>query len=210
VQRKTPPTPVVRCLSGPDLELLERAAVRRGVRDTLIVHLLSRLGLRVGELCGLRMDDAYDLTTGAVLPFIHVRKESAKRGQPRDLPTPVAVRGLLTDYLQAYYKLNPAPTPTSPLFIGRKTRAAMQDRDIQRLVTKLGQVALRRRVWPHMLRHTFATSLIRSTDIHTVRTLLGHRRLESTGIYLHTDSERQRDALNRAFGDAANGDRKTH
>jgi len=209
VHGKTPPTPVVRCLSGPDLELLERAAVRRGVRDTLIVHLLSRLGLRVGELCGLRMDDAYDLTNGTVLPWIHIRKETAKRGRARDIPTPVAVRGLLTDYLQAYCRINPEPAPHSPLFIGRKTRDAMQDRDIQRLVSKLGQAALRRRVWPHMLRHTFATQLIKKTDIHTLKTLLGHSRLESTGVYLHTDSERQRDALNRAFGDAPDGDRQT-
>ena len=53
------------------------------------------------------------------------------------------------------------------------------------------------RVWPHLLRHSFATELARITDPETWRQAMGHADLSNFARYTHTDAERIRDALER-------------
>ena len=67
-------------------------------------------------------------------------------------------------------------------------------RGVELLIDKIiKKAALKRKVTPHMLRHTFATHLLNEgCDILTVKELLGHESLESTQIYTHVSNEHLR------------------
>ena len=60
---------------------------------------------------------------------------------------------------------------------------------IRKLLKRLGQIAhIQQGVHPHLLRHTFATQAVRGgAKLHALRDVLGHSRLDTTGIYLHAD-----------------------
>lgn len=68
-------------------------------------------------------------------------------------------------------------------------------RTVERRVMQIGQSALGRKLTPHMLRHTFATRLLKVTNIRAVQDLLGHRRLSTTQIYTHPSTDELHQAL---------------
>jgi len=71
----------------------------------------------------------------------------------------------------------------------------MSNRQIERRVEHIGKNALGRRLTPHMLRHTFATRLLKVTNIRAVQDMLGHQRLTTTQIYTHPDQDQLRQAI---------------
>lgn len=67
--------------------------------------------------------------------------------------------------------------------------AAVSTRTLQRLVARLGREVLGRSLWPHVLRHTYATRMMRVCELRVVQELLGHRSVKSTQVYTHVSSE---------------------
>jgi len=65
------------------------------------------------------------------------------------------------------------------------------------MVARVSLDVIKRRIHPHVLRHTFATQLAKVTNIRVVQELLGHSSLESTQIYTHPDMNEAREAVNR-------------
>jgi integrase/recombinase XerD len=66
------------------------------------------------------------------------------------------------------------------------------------LATLARQAGILKRVHPHIMRHTFATSLLRTgADIAEVQQLLGHSSLKTTAAYLHVDVGRLKSAVDR-------------
>jgi integrase/recombinase XerD len=73
-----------------------------------------------------------------------------------------------------------------PIFVSRKGKVLRRDVIATQLVRCAERAGIRKRVYPHLLRHSFATSLIGSgVDVTTVQKLLGHRSLSSTARYVH-------------------------
>jgi site-specific recombinase XerD len=79
------------------------------------------------------------------------------------------------------------------IFLNMRGRA-MTTRDVRRVIQKLGLASLDGRpIWPHLLRHSFATHLLEGgADLRSVQELLGHADVGSTQIYTHITSERLR------------------
>ncbi|HTW56212.1 MAG TPA: site-specific tyrosine recombinase/integron integrase [Thermoplasmata archaeon] len=158
-------------------------AVKGSARDSAIVHVLAFGGLRVGELCHLKIED---------LEFernvLHVR--SGKGDKDREVVLEERSRAAIDRYLS---ERSASGTPSPRLFpVGPVT--------VERIVRKAAlAAAINRRVTPHVLRHTLATALLsRGCDIRYIQKLLGHASVATTQIYTHVDTQALRDAYQRA------------
>jgi integrase len=147
-------------------------AVEPNRRRRLIVELLARTGMRVGEIGGLRDDAMYRLgdTWWLRIPLGKLHNE-------RTVPLHPMLVGLITDY-QAWR----GPTSTG-LLVERNDHQPMDPRTIHRHVTAVARRA-GVRVHPHALRHTLATQCInRGMSLEAIAALLGHRSPRMTLIY---------------------------
>ncbi len=142
------------------------------LRDEAVLNLLLYTGLRVSEAAALRLDDV--VLNGKASKVI-VR--SGKGRKYRELPLHKEAR----QGMVAYLKARPSDQGDH-LFLGQ--RGSLGSRGIQLQLTALGQAA-GVEVTPHVLRHTFATRLLREagTDLVTVAALMGHASIATTQIY---------------------------
>jgi integrase/recombinase XerC len=85
-------------------------------------------------------------------------------------------------------------------FVSEKSGGRMPDSKVRQIVQAyLGQVTTLRKKSPHVLRHSFATSMLNHrADLQSVKELLGHERLSTTEIYTHTTFEELKDMYNQA------------
>jgi integrase/recombinase XerD len=180
VDRPRTMTKVPRVLSLDDIHRLLAApdvSKDRGCLHAAMLHLMYASGLRVSELCGLRVSDL-DLERGVV--------RARGKGDKRRL-VPVGEVALLQ--VTRYVKLvraRRAPAGESTLFVsprgGRFTREGFW-KVVRRYATAAGIYPLPS---PHKLRHSFATHLLRGgADLRAVQALLGHADLGTTEIYTH-------------------------
>lgn len=162
-----------------------------GLRDVAILELLYATGIRVGELCGLDVDDV-DRARRVVRVFGKGRKE---RTVPYGLPADTA----LGRWLEHARPRLVAPGAGAALFLG--ARGARIDQRAVRAVVhrRLVDVPGAPDLGPHGLRHTAATHLLEGgADLRTVQELLGHASLATTQIYTHVTAERLRKAYQLA------------
>jgi site-specific recombinase XerD len=156
-------------------------------RDAVMVRFLLHTGLRVGELCDLRLSD---LTLGE-------RKGSAlvRRGKGRKQRIVMLMNDTRKD-LAEWLKVRP-PVSSDCLFVGQ-VGEAIQPRLVQRVVQRYAESAEIEDLTPHVLRHTFARSLLDSgATPFEVAKLLGHSSLDSTARYAQPSEEDLRNAVER-------------
>jgi integrase/recombinase XerD len=154
-----------------------------GQRDKAMIELMYSTGLRVSELCGLRVSDI-QANAGALRCIGKGNKERVVPVGRRALEAiGVYLREarpkLLRDKLSPY------------LFIG-KLGGKIDRIQFWMLLKKYGtQAGLRESLNPHMLRHSFATHLLdRGADLRSVQLMLGHADISTTQIYTHVVEER--------------------
>jgi site-specific recombinase XerD len=148
-------------------------AVEPNRRRRLIVELLARTGMRVGELGGLADDAMYRLgdTWWLRIPL-------GKLHNDRTVPLHPMLVGLINDY-----RTWRGPTD-SGLLVERDDHQPMDARTIYRHVTAVGRRAGVTHVHPHALRHTLATQCInRGMSLEAIAALLGHRSPRMTLVY---------------------------
>ncbi len=167
---------------------------RNYLRNYVVLTLCGDTGIRVGELVAIRADDIQSADPGGITKALRIRSAIAKNNRERVVPLSKRARGALQAYRQENLRkwaqdhawLLPSPQ-TIEQHISVKA--------VQNLVQRLGTAAIGIRLTPHMLRHTFATRLMKVTDMRTVQELLGHSNLSSTQIYTHPDLEGMADAI---------------
>jgi len=177
--------------------LLDAAAVQAddsspiGLRDVAILELLYATGARVGEICGLDIDDV-DRSRRVVRVFGKGRKE---RTVPYGLPADQALHRWLTEARPALF----VPGSGAALFLGARG-GRIDQRAVRSMVhRRLADVPGAPDLGPHGLRHTAATHLLEGgADLRTVQEMLGHASLATTQIYTHVTSERLRSAYHLA------------
>jgi integrase/recombinase XerC len=177
--------------------LLEAAAVHAddgsplGRRDVAVLELLYATGIRVGELCGLDVDDV-DHERRVVRVLGKGRKE-------RTVPYGVPAARALDAWLTSGRPELAVPGAGGALFLGARGRRVDQ-RAVRTLVhARLADVPGAPDLGPHGLRHTAATHLLEGgADLRTVQELLGHSSLATTQIYTHVTTDRLRKAYHQA------------
>ncbi|WP_370614749.1 tyrosine recombinase XerC [Mumia sp. Pv 4-285] len=160
------------------------------VRDVAILELLYATGIRVGELCGLDVDDI-DRNRNVVRV---IGKGDKERSVPFGRPAADAV-----DRWVARRSELAAAASGPALFLGRRG-GRVDPRTVRRMVhTRLADVDGAPDLGPHGLRHTAATHLLEGgADLRSVQELLGHASLATTQLYTHVSSERLRSAYAQA------------
>lgn len=160
------------------LQLLEGAVEDDfiGHRDQAILELFYSSGLRLSELAGLNLAQL-DLPAGLV--EVH-----GKGSKTRVLPIGRKAREALENWLPHRALANP---PDDAVFISAKGRR-LGPRAIQLRVGQAGVRELGQHLHPHMLRHSFASHMLESSqDLRGVQELLGHADIATTQIYTHLD-----------------------
>jgi site-specific recombinase XerD len=167
--------PPPRALEKADLNRLIRRTQQEGnALHIAVVTMLAYTGLRAAELCGVQKADVeMSERKGAVT----VRGKGEKY---RTVPLNAETRRAL----QAYLKVRPATRKDEgAVFIGQ--RGALTESGAWRIVAKYADLAGLADVSPHVLRHTFATRLLRDAeaDVVTVANLMGHADVRTTARY---------------------------
>ncbi len=153
-----------------------------GLRDRAILELFYGTGMRLSELIHLNMEDI-DLSAGTVRVY-------GKGGKERILPVGRNTGKKIKAYLLRRKELCPKEGVRA-IFLNRQG-GQMSSRGVQFIVQKwLKYVSEKKRLGPHVIRHTFATHLLdRGADLKAVKELLGHASLSTTQIYTHLTTDR--------------------
>ena len=152
----------------------------RSVRDRAILEVLYGCGLRVSELCGLRLSHIY-FDKG----FVRV----VGKGDKERL---VPLGEIAADAIRSYLELRPTPgDPSSDdiVFLNRSGRALSRVSVFKMIKEQAMLAGVRKEISPHTFRHSFATHLIENgADLRVVQEMLGHESILTTEIYTHVDA----------------------
>jgi len=165
---------------------------QKQTRNYTMVVVMLEAGLRVGELIQLRIKDCI-FNTEPVKSII-VRAEIAKNHIERIIPVSELLREAFVLQDESIWKRDSQAGSARYAFEGQCLKA-LTARQVQRIVAGLSLSAIGRRIHPHVLRHTFATRLMKVTDMRTVQELLGHKNITSTQIYTHPDGDDMKQAI---------------
>ena len=184
------PKRLPRCLTAVELRHLFTGRREASAPIALAVLLLFTTGMRVAELTALRVGDI-DLERRT----LRVRGKGNRERQVFLTSSEVVgeLRAFLRD--QGLHRAGPS-TPLLRTEVGGRMSTDRIRRGLRRLAERAG---LTRRITPHMLRHSAATSLLEAgIDIRFVQRLLGHRSISTTEIYTHVSDERLKQAVLKA------------
>ncbi len=148
----------------------------KSVRDQLIVEMLYDTGMRRSELVGLQDADVdYELMQIKVL---------GKRNKQRLIP----FGNGLKDLMQKYQQFRNREAGSGKWFFVRSNGEQISTAIVYNVVKqKLSDIPTLAKRSPHVLRHSFATSMLNNgAELNAVKDLLGHSSLASTSIYTHT------------------------
>ena len=154
-----------------------------GMRDKAMIELMYSTGLRVSELCSLRVSDL-QMDPGCLRCI-------GKGNKERLVPVGKQALGAVKEYLQESRPQFLRETGSPYLFVNQK-RGKLDRIAFWKILGEYGRKAgLRKGLTPHMLRHSFATHLLdRGADLRSVQMMLGHSDISTTQIYTHVVEER--------------------
>lgn len=153
-----------------------------GLRDRLIIELLYGTGIRLAELVGLKDSD--------VDVYEQQIRVLGKRNKQRIIPVHSSLAKLIEDY--KIQKLSQNFDNKSKTLIVTDNGKDVYPKFVYRTVkTVLSTVSTHDKRSPHILRHSFATSLLnRGADLNAIKELLGHSSLAATQVYTHNSVEK--------------------
>ncbi len=160
-----------------------------GQRNKAIIEVLFSCGLRVSELCNLKLSDLY-LDEG----FIRVEGKGAKQRL-------VPISGKAIKELRLFFidrnTYDIRPECQDYVFVSRKRKRNLSRIMVFHLVKELVEKAgIKKSVSPHTFRHSFATSLLEGgANLRAIQAMLGHESIATTEIYMHMDNSRLREEL---------------
>lgn len=171
------------------------ARFRRGVRNYTMAVLMLDAGLRVGEVVQLLESDL--MLAGQPMQNLRIRAEISKTKTERIIPLSSRITNAITTMYENWWQQH-RNTVRISAFYNISTCQPLTVRQVERIIGHASLAAFGRKVNPHVLRHTFATKLMRVTNARTVQDLLGHKQLSSTQIYTHPNQEDKKKAIEDA------------
>ena len=152
------------------------------LRNTVIFLLMLDAGLRVGEVVNLQVPDL--VTLNEPVHTLVLGANLAKKRANRSVPLTQRLRTTIKELNKHIWQYEPRPD-AHWCFFGYDPSEHITTRQVERFIKKLSTSAIDREIHPHVLRHTFATNLMRTSSIRIVQELLGHKSLTSTQVYTH-------------------------
>lgn len=173
-------------LTQPDMERVldgPFAAGALGLRDRAMLEVLYGCGLRVSELTGLRLENVM-LEEGCV-------RVIGKGNKERVVPIAGVAASALRDYLAGGRPELVRPRTGGEVFLNRHGKKLTTAR-VWGIVKAVAKAAgIKKRAYPHALRHSFATHLLQNgADLRAIQEMLGHADISTTQVYTHTDEQR--------------------
>lgn len=158
----------------------------------VLVCMLYATGMRATELITLDISDV-DLNNSVVSVV-------GKRNKQRNIPMLPELVNMLESYLVERSSLLVGKSETQAMFVMPRSGKRLTYPKLRELIRlTLAGVTLQSKRSPHVLRHSFATSLLNnSADLQSVKELLGHESLKTTAIYTHTTFEELKKMYNQA------------
>lgn len=161
----------------------------KGCRDHMIIEMFYATGIRLSELIGL---DDKDVDFSAALI-----KVTGKRNKQRLIPFDEELRRAMTEYVNV--RNEAVPVRTDAFFVrenGERLSRSIVGTIVKRNLSKV--VTIKKRS-PHVLRHTFATTMLNhNAELGAIKELLGHESLATTEVYTHTTFEELKKVYNQA------------
>jgi len=159
----------------------------QGIRDRTLIAVLCLLGLRREEVARV--------TVGEVRgPSLRIL---GKGGVERDVPINTVAREHLDRFLRWKGKFGESVEPGAPLFVSRKGNR-LSANAIYNLVRKWTREILGKELYPHAMRHSFASGLVaKNVNIATIQRLMGHASISMTEVYLHISNELKAEAVEK-------------
>ena len=163
-----------------------------GVRDNMILEMFYLTGMRCAELLGLKNKDI-DIAA-------HQLKVTGKRNKQRIIPIAQHLEEKINVYINVRAQEVAGAGLAENAFFVKKNGEPLSDSLVYQIVKRnLSSVAGLSKRSPHVLRHTFATSMLNNgADLNAVKELLGHASLSSTEIYTHTTFEELKKVYHQA------------
>jgi integrase/recombinase XerC len=162
------------------------------LRDKAMMELLYATGIRVSELVGIHLEDM-----NFAERLIRIRGKGKKE---RLIPFGKKAEQSLKAYLRVRPLINKGRIQEKPVFLNYRGKQ-LTSRSVERTVDKyIRRTALRRKISPHSLRHSFASHLLsRGADLRAIQELLGHESLSTTQKYTHLDLKRLIEVYKKSF-----------
>ena len=155
-------------------------------RDIAILELLFTTGIRVSELCSLKMENI-----GKNFSYILVKGKGEKERliQICNKETILALRAYYNTFEQAIEKAG--------IFFVNRLQSPISDQSVRFMIKKYTALAgIEKNITPHTFRHTFATLLLEEgVDLIYIQHLLGHSSIMTTQIYTHVNQAKQKQIL---------------
>ena len=158
-----------------------------GRRNRLIVSVFYETGIRLSELTGLNEEDI-DLECGSL-------KVTGKRNKQRIVPFGKELRLMFRNYIEEKNAMG----MRGAMFVDVRGERLSNEKVRNIVRHYLGMVTTQRKRSPHVLRHTFATTMLNHhAHLESVKELLGHESISTTEIYTHTTFEELKEMYNQA------------
>lgn len=156
------------------------------LRDAAVIELLFATGIRISELCSLKMNDI-NLSDRTILIYGKGSKERMLQIGNDDV----------IHILEKYKNNFLTEIQNTNHFFVNQAGSPLSDQSVRRAINKYTSLAaIELHITPHMFRHTFATSLLEAdVDIRYIQEMLGHSSINITEIYTHVAMSKQRDIL---------------
>jgi integrase/recombinase XerD len=154
-----------------------------GLRDRAMLELLYASGLRISELAGVRLENL-NLEEGVV-------RVTGKGNKTRLVPVGRKACAAITAYLERERPQLVKPRSGSEVFLSIRGKRLTTVRIWQIVKAVARRSGLEANVYPHLLRHSFATHLLgNGADLRIIQEMLGHADISTTQVYTHVDQQR--------------------
>ena len=174
-------------------QLLERidAKANHGLRDRAMIELLYASGLRISELANARVEN-FDFQE-------RVMRVTGKGNKTRLVPVGRKACEALAEYLSSERPSLVKSRSGSEIFLSERGTKLTTVRIWQIIKSHAQRAGLEKNVYPHLLRHSFATHLLgNGADLRIIQEMLGHADISTTQVYTHVDQQRLK-AVHRQF-----------
>jgi len=170
------------------------AAMGSSLRNYTMISFCLNTGLRNSELINLKVEHIRPF--GCCTSLLELPSYISKGKRSRNIPIRELVRNEMDTYFLEKVRKSEPVELHDLYFLSERSHRPLSSRDFQRIVKSISEPSIGRCISPHTLRHTFATRLLRRSNLRIVQEVLGHKNIQTTQVYTHPSNDDVYKAIN--------------